>query len=58
MTILAQIPRPPKDPPKPMRNPTDEPAAYLAPDITTAILIGIQPVDLTADWLTKPGTIP
>ena len=29
-----------------------------APNVTAAILDGRQPVDLTADRLTKPGEIP
>ncbi len=32
--------------------------AFLAPNITTAVLDGGQPVDLTAERLTKPGEIP
>ena len=32
--------------------------AFLAPNITTAVLEGRQPVDLTAERLTKPGEIP
>ncbi len=32
--------------------------AFLAPNITTAVLEGGQPVDLTAERLTKPGEIP
>ena len=32
--------------------------AFLAPDVTAAILDGRQPIDLTADRLTKPDGIP
>lgn len=32
--------------------------AFLAPNITTAVLDGGQPVNLTAERLTKPGEIP
>ena len=32
--------------------------AFLSPGITTAVLDGGQPVDLTADHLTKSGEIP